>query len=313
MAATRGTQPLRATHPRLSWHATLTGGQVDAVSALVADARAADGLEPLSDHAAVRVRHGAAGTHHLLLDVDGTLVGYAQLSDAPAADAPASAEFVVRPSARRAGYGAELLRELRDRAPGGFGVWAHGQHPAAERLAATGGFRRTRTLWQVRRPLNTDLPPVRWPAGVTVRTFRVGADEPAWLRCNARAFAHHPDQGRWTSDDLQLRESEPWFDPAGFFLAERSETGLAGFHWTKVHPPTDSEPAIGEVYVIGVDPDEQGTGLGKALLIRGLKHLQDSGLREAMLYVDEDNITAMSLYERLGFTRLRADAHYLAV
>jgi mycothiol synthase len=313
VAATRGTQPLGVTHPRLSWHAALDSAQVDAVGELVAAARAADGLGPLSDHAALRVRHAATGTHHLLLDVDGTLVGYAQLSDAPAAGTPASAEFVVRPSARRAGYGAELLRALGDRAPDGFGVWAHGQHPAAERLADASGFRRTRTLWQVRRPLTADLPPVRWPTGVTVRTFRVGTDEEAWLRCNARAFAHHPDQGSWTNDDLQLREEEPWFDPAGFFLAERPASGLVGFHWTKVHPPTDTEPAIGEVYVIGVDPDEQGTGLGKALLIGGLQHLKDRGLREAMLYVDEDNVTAMSLYERLGFTKRRADAHYLAI
>jgi mycothiol synthase len=85
---------------------------------------------------------------------------------------------------------------------------------------------------------------------------------------------------------------------------------MAGFHWTKVHAPADASPAIGEVYVVGVDPGEQGTGLGRALTLAGLHYLQERGLAEAMLYVDEDNAPAIRLYEALGFTRRRTDAMY---
>src|SRR5690606_10535850 len=115
------------------------------------------------------------------------------------------------------------------------------------------------------------------PAGVRLRPFRPGADEPAWRSLNARAFADHPEQGRWTLADLRLRMAEPWFDPAGFLLAERETDGrLLGFHWTKVHAKdpssTGGEPApIGEVYVLGVDPQAQGLGLGRALTLAGLR------------------------------------------
>ena len=184
------------------------------------------------------------------------------------------------------------------------------------------GFERFRALWQMRRPLDGPLDQPALPAGRTLRTFVPGQDEDEWLNLNARAFAKHPEQGGWTRHDLELREREPWFDPAGFFIAETGGL-MAGFHWTKVHPPGEQDgspdpgappgppsPAIGEVYVVGVDPAEQGSGLGRALTLAGLHHLSDLGVAQAMLYVDEDNVPAIRMYEALGFTRTRIDAMY---
>ena len=175
-------------------------------------------------------------------------------------------------------------------------VWAHGGHPAARHLATRLGLTLFRELRQMRRPLpgpgpaRAGLP----PEGVTVRTFRPGEDDAAWLALNAAAFAHHPEQGCLTQRDLDDRKAEPWFDPAGFFLAERGG-GLVGFHWTKAH----AEERLGEVYVVGVSPGEQGGGLGRALTAIGLRHLAvDRGLPTAMLYVDADNAAAVAVYER---------------
>ena len=195
------------------------------------------------------------------------------------------------------------------------------------------GFTRMRSLWQLRRSLYAPLPAPVLAPGVEIRTFVPGRDDQAWLELNAKAFAHHPEQGGWTLADLEQRIAEPWFDAGGFFLAVRPDEGgrLVGFHWTKVHGEVEQllghghahhdgahayddgghgHAPIGEVYVVGVDPSEQGHGLGRALTLVGLRHLRALGLPDAMLYVDADNTAAIRLYTDLGFTRWDTDVMF---
>lgn len=291
------------------------------IAALLETAAREDGRAAVSEQGRLHLRAERAGVRHLLQhDGYGTLVGYAQLDGSAAGEAPA-AELVVDPSHRGRGHGRLLAEAVLKEAGGSVRAWAHGGHPAARRLAEVLGLELFRELRQLRRPLpatagelDAELPRPALPEGVTVRTFRPGADDQAWLRLNAAAFAHHPEQGAWTARDLEERLAEPWFDPAGFFLAWRegpAGESLVGFHWTKVHPRTPGQEQLGEVYVLGVDPAEQGGGLGRALTSVGLRHLAaDRGLRTVMLYVDADNPAALRVYERMGFTVHEVDLMY---
>jgi len=218
---------------------------------------------------------------------------------------------VVAPTARHGGIGTALVTRLVEIAgPAGLRVWAHGDEAAAHLLSDRLGFARVRELWQMRRRLYLPITPPSYPPDVHLRTFEVGQDEAAWVRVNAAAFAAHPEQGAMTVDDLRQRIDEPWFDPRGFFLAVR-ETEVLGFHWTKVHPATPTQPdPMGEVYAVGVAPSGQGLGLGKALTTTGLLYLRGLGLREVLLYVDGDNVAAIALYEKLDFTRHTLDVMY---
>jgi mycothiol synthase len=291
---------------------------VDDVTALVRAATAADGVRPLSEDAELRLQHRAPGGHDLVVRDGPRLAGYARLDDGVA-------ELVVHPDLRRRGFGRALLVELLDVAGDRpLSIWAHGDLPGSAQLLAPRGFTRARVLLQMRKHLDDDAgsdadsrPAL--PDDVHVEAFRPGLDEDAWLRVNARAFAWHPEQGRMSRADLELREAEPWFDPQGFLMAWRGAPDdggrLLGFHWTKVHPPGDvggtaGGEAIGEVYVLGVDPDAQGMSLGRALTDLGLAHLRSLGLREVLLYVEEDNTAAVRLYEGRGFSRFAVDVSW---
>jgi len=280
----------------------LAAGPAAEVRALAGAAAAADGVDPLAEHVLLHLRREGA-VHLLARDDAGQLVGYAFLDTA---GGNTTAELVVRPANRRYGLGRALASSAIEVA-GALQVWAHGDHPAAAALARPLGFTRGRVLFQLRRSLLDPIPAPALPDGVALRPFRPGADDTAWLAVNARAFADHPEQGRWTGTDLRMRMAEPWFDPAGFLLAVRERDGrLVGFHWTKVH----HDPEIGEVYVLGVDPSAHGLGLGTALTLAGLRHLREHGLDRAMLYVDESNRAAVALYTKLGFERWSVDVMY---
>lgn len=271
--------------------------------------------------------------HLVILDrpgeIDASVLAYAHIEGTD----PVSVEIIVDPAERGGGHGPTLAKQILQRWPDAR-FWAHGHLPATQAIARRFGLTAVRELWQMSRPLQGEwaqLPDLELPEGFEVRRFRVGQDDARWLRVNARAFANHPEQGRMTRVDLGERISEPWFDPHGFLLVEDLSTSdstddadiaesagdapqprLAAFHWTKVEPaePGGSEPAAGEVYVVGVDPDYQGKGLGVVTTLLGLRHLRARGLDRVTLYVDGDNAAAIATYHRLGFERSAVDVMF---
>ncbi|MEU7813166.1 mycothiol synthase [Pseudonocardia sp. NPDC049154] len=275
------------------------------VRALAEAAERADGREPFSEQFLLNLRGGPReGVTHLVADgTDGAVLGYAQLDGT-------SAELAVHPDHRRRGLGAALLAGLTGRAPK-IDVWAHGDLPAAAALAQSHRLERARVLWQMRRtPDAGPLPTLTVPEGVTIRPFVVGEDEAEFLRVNNAAFDWHPEQGGWAVEQVREREAEDWFDPEGFLLAVDGAGTLLGYHWTKVHPPTATEPSMGEVYVLGVDPAAHGRGLGRVLTLAGLHHLAGRGLDTVLLYVEADNAPAVRVYEKLGFAVHTSDVMY---
>jgi mycothiol synthase len=287
---------------QLSWFEELTADQAAEVSGLLQAAQGSDGVAPVGEAVRLRMRPGATGGRHLLAYLDGELAGYAHVDLIGDSGGNKVAELAVHPRYRHQGVGAALVTALPQES---LRIWAHGGHPDAERLAEKLGFRKVRELLRMKLRVENDLPEPKLPEGVTIRPFVPGKDEAAVVYVNHRAFDWHPEQGAMSIEDVRAKEEEDWFDPEGFLLAFDAEDRLAGFHWTKVHTPD-----LGEVYVVGVDPDRQGGGLGKALTLAGLRHLREQGVKEVMLYVESDNTAAVRVYTKLGFTLWDADVQY---
>ncbi|MFC3892325.1 mycothiol synthase [Lentzea rhizosphaerae] len=286
----------------LSWYEELTAEQAAEVGRLLEAAESTDGVAPVGEAVRLRMRPGATGSRHLLARRDGELAGYAHVDVLGDSGGNKVAELAVHPEHRHHGVGEALVKALPEQS---LRMWAHGGHPDAEKLAEKLGFRKVRELLRMRLRVENDLPQPELPEGITIRPFVPGKDEAAVVYVNHRAFDWHPEQGSMSIEDVRAKEEEPWFDPKGFLLAFNADERLVGFHWTKVHTPV-----LGEVYVVGVDPDAQGGGLGKALTLAGLQHLREQQVKEVMLYVESDNAPAVRVYTKLGFTLWDADVQY---
>lgn len=291
----------------------LTPEQTSRVIQITLDAAIVDEMAPLSEHVLIHLHHGGDShdEHLIAIDQAGEIQGYLHLDATDAVEGPVL-EVVVHPEARRDGIGKALVQAALDRTGDSrIRLWAHGELASAYGMAEELGFEKSRELWQMRRSLFAPFLKAQFSPELVIRSFEVGSDEDNWLELNSQVFADHPEQGRMTREDLDVRMSEAWFDPDGFLIATRNSE-MVGYHWTKVHggQGTHGHSEIGEIYVLGVAPSERGTGLAKALSIRGLEHLRSQGLPAAMLYVDADNKAAIGLYESLGFAHWDTDVMF---
>lgn len=259
-----------------------------------------DGVAAFSEDTLLNLQQPDRPRH--LIEDHGRVAGFAQLN-------AGSVELAVHPDARRRGVGTTLLTGMLEVSPDAR-FWAHGDLPAAVALAQRHELVPVRELWRMSARPPTSAPAPDGDRSIEVRTFAVGTDETDWLRQNARAFADHPEQGRLTAADLQARMDSPWFDPRTFWLATDRRSGdLLGSMWVKII--TDAAGArSGEIYVLGVDPDAQGRGVGKLLTDVAMHHFATAELDRLELYVEADNAAAIAIYARAGFFRDAVHVQY---
>lgn len=262
------------------------------VTAFVADHRAATGHPGLSENkVSTLAQAGDRPGGGLVAEEAGEVVGCAVL-----APASRSGEWALEVVAASGGVIERLAHAALEWIGREEGTrlrwWTY--HSEMQAIPPRLGFRPERELWMMSRPLPADARPDFAP-GFEVRGFIPGRDEAAWIRANNAAFAGHPENADLDISDLKRRMEAEWFDPEGVRMAWAGGD-LAGFCWTKRHGPEE-----GEIYIIGTVPDHQGRGLGRALVLEGMRYLADQGCRRVFLYTEGDNEGAIRLYRNLGF------------
>jgi mycothiol synthase len=254
-------------------------------------ARAADGHPPVGEH---RPGSGEVQPTASLIEAGGEVISYSALTK----DVEPGwwiLEIVIDPAWReRVSMGPILeaaIAEVGGRGGKGLRLWTHLSGLAAS--AESEGFRLERELHRMEMRI-VAVPDPGYPPGITVDRFRPG-DEDELIEVNNRAFAGSPE-GSWDRPGLAERMSQAWFDPDDIVTA-RGPADLVGFCWVK-----RSNWSEGEIYVVAVAPPLQGKGIGRALVLEGLRLMTGKGAAGAFLYVEGGNLRARKLYDSLGFS-----------
>lgn len=233
---------------------------------------------------------------------DGVLVAYVQLSS-PDPSSRYEVEAAVAPRFEGRGLGSAIIdwteARTRTRLPpaGSTSLWnmAASSNVGALSLFASRGYVPIRTFWQMAIELDPSFEAGPLPDGVTIRPFVVDDDGPAAVAAMNAAFASHFGFHEETFEDWYAQQlADQTWDPTLELVAEL-DGRIVGASNNGV---IDGK---GWVFELGVVPELQGRGIGKALLRHSLAMFAAMGITAARLGVDSENITgAVQLYRSVG-------------
>jgi mycothiol synthase len=145
---------------------------------------------------------------------------------------------------------------------------------------------------------------------LSYRHLETGEEEMlAWIenRCFLDTWGFNPNTAEYVGWELSTRGD----CPEDVILA-LSHGKTIGYCWTEAERDQGSPTGKrkGRIYMLGVDTDYRGRGLGKKLLRAGLLHLRNKGRELIDITVDSQNIVAVTLYRSLGFQLHRETKWY---
>jgi ribosomal protein S18 acetylase RimI-like enzyme len=98
---------------------------------------------------------------------------------------------------------------------------------------------------------------------------------------------------------------KPGFLPQATWLICSATSGESfGEYCGTVQGVVDSN-RMGAIQNLGILPEHRGRGLGQALMLKSLDGFKRAGLAKAFLEVTSRNDSAIRLYRRLGFSKVR--------
>lgn len=236
-----------------------------------------------------------AADARVIEDEDSSVVGCGMVG-APEALA------AVKPSAEGNGAGTRLLDWLEQRQL----EQGHSQHQqivaatnaSAANLLGARGYRLLRSYQRMVRYLD-DVPASQAPLDVEIRQF-AAEDAQAVHALDDRAFAGAPDYAPHSLTAFREEHLESHNSAPDLSLTAWIDGQVVGFLLTRIR----ANGTVGYIEILAVDPEHQGEGIGRALLLHAFARFAAAGLQEAQLGVSSDNPRARDLYESAGMTPL---------
>ena len=217
--------------------------------------------------------------------------------------------WLVHPRHRRGELTARLVAHAIDRARELGITTLHANifqdSITAKRFLTRMGFIFVRRFLELRLDLAEMVLPEISKIASRCRSLQPG-EEGRLTQLQNRSFA-----GTWgfnpnTIEEITYRVKLPNSSPDDILLIFDSDKPV-GYCWTR----TESwKKTVGRIYMLGVDPDYRGRGLGRQLLLAGLSCLKGKSLRVAVLTVDSENKAARVLYKSVGFELWKSSLWY---
>ena len=240
----------------------------------------------------------------LIAEIAGKVIGYIDVTP-ELGIGRVVLDCLVHPEHRRKGIATELFHRARHRAIELGARIVHLNIPqdnvAAKSLLSRLGFELIRRFPELR----LELGKVRLlNAGHSVYQCRhLQHDEEDKLTdVQNRSFADTWGYNPSTIERITYRVNQGDCSPEDVILVCEGDKPI-GYCWTTINPEENIALGIskGRIYMLGVDPDYRGKGIGKLALLKGLSHLRGKGIEVAELTVDSENRAACALYESVGF------------
>lgn len=213
--------------------------------------------------------------------------------------------YLVHPEHRRKGLAKRLVERAVDRARELKVKIVHVNIPQgkemAKRLFSTMGFRFVRRFLELRLDLSGAHVPEISQITSPCRYLRRG-EEDKLMQIQNRSFANTWGYSPNTIEDIVYLTGLPQCSPEDIILAWDADRPIA-YCWTKTSPREGRAigGGKGRIYMLGVEVDRRGKGMGKHVLLNGLSHLKGKGIGIVELTVDSENQAACALYRSVGF------------
>ena len=152
------------------------------------------------------------------------------------------------------------------------------------------------------RPLDGPLAEPELPAGFRLRHVRGEQEVEQCVELHRAAFG---TQNMTVQGRLSIMQ-EPDYDPRGDLVVEAADGTLVAYCICQVHPEENAQSGRnwGHTDPIGVRPAFQRRGLGKEVLLGGLRYLQGRGVEMATFTTSSENRAMLGLGMSVGFRRL---------
>jgi mycothiol synthase len=170
------------------------------------------------------------------------------------------------------------------------------------------GIAYARTFYRMRRDAPASVPPPVWPEGIELVPMKGEELARATAAAQHASFVDHWNYFPVPVEDYLHWMTEELHDPDLWLIAMHDEQ-IAGFCVNAMDGEGDLR--VGWIGQLGTAPPFRKRGLGRALLLEGVRRLAARGCPSVTLGVDAENPTgALKLYRTAGFEVVRETRRY---